>query len=313
MAPLRIVFMGSPEIAVSPLRAILGSEDKVVGIISQPDRPAGRGREVTPPPIALVAREQKIPLLQPERIKGDNDFLARLKGFEPDLIVVTAYGKILPPEILGLPPRRCLNLHFSLLPRYRGAAPVQWALINGESETGVTTLLMTAKVDAGPILLQKKTLIEPEDNAEILGHRLSVAGAELLAETIESLKSDRLDPIPQDERVTTLAPPLKKEDGRIDWTRKAKPILCQIRGMTPWPGTFTSLDKKILKIYSAEVIPEKKSAPPGTITAARPTGLDVACGWGLLRLKEVQLEGGKRMEAAEFLRGHPIPVGGKLG
>lgn len=313
MNPLKIIFMGSPEIAVPALRGLLESEDRVIGIISQPDKPGGRGRRLLAPPVALLAREKGVPLLQPEKIRNNPEFLQSLKKLGPDLIVVCAYGKILPRELLELPRLKSLNLHFSLLPRYRGAAPVQWALINNEPETGVTTLFVTEKVDAGPILLQKKAPIEPEDNAEILGHRLAVTGAELLRETVTLLKSEDLNPIPQEERLATPAPLLKKEDGKIDWTRKATAIHCQIRGMTPWPGAFTFLDKRILKIYSASVIPAKKPADPGEIVSASPDGLDAACGQGTLRIRELQLEGKKRMGAVEFLRGHALRFGQKLG
>lgn len=312
--PLKILFMGSPEIAVPALKALMESEDKVIGVVTQPDKPAGRGRGIHSPAVALFAREKRILLFQPEKIKNNPDYLKTVKEIGPDLIVVCAYGKILPRELLGLPPKKCINLHFSLLPKYRGAAPVQWALINDELETGVTTLIVTEKVDAGPILKQKKVVIEPEDNAEILGKRLAVAGAQLLVETIEALKSEEIEPMPQNDRQATDAKPLKKEDGRLDWSRKAKVLLCQIRGMNPWPGAFTTLDKRVFKIYGAEVVPGKKTdATPGTVVGTGPEGIDVVCGIGVLRLREVQLEGGKKMETGEFLRGHKMAVGIRLG
>jgi methionyl-tRNA formyltransferase len=310
---MKILFMGSPGMAVPPLKALLESEDRLIGVVTQPDRPAGRGMTLTPPPVAVLAKEKGLPLFQPQTIKNNPDFFKTLKEMAPDLIVIVAYGKILPKEILDLPPKKCLNVHFSLLPKYRGAAPVQWALINDESETGVTTFYLVEKVDAGPILLQKKVLIEPEDNAEILGHRLAVAGAQLLKETIERLKANELDPVPQNERSATYAPPLKKEDGRIDWKRKAKAIGCQIRGMTPWPGAYTQLNGKMFKIHSAELISGKKSGTPGEVIQAGPLGMEVACGQGAILLKEIQLEGKRKMEVSEFLRGHPIEVGQKLG
>lgn len=311
---MKILFMGSPEIAVPALKALMESEDKVIGVVTQPDKPAGRGREIHSPAVASLATKEGLLLLQPETIRNNANFLDELKKLAPDLIVVCAYGKILPREILGLPPKKCINLHFSLLPKYRGAAPVQWALINDESETGVTTLYVTEKVDAGPVLRQKKVVIEPEDNTEILGKRLAVAGAQLLVETIEALKNEDLEPMPQNDRQATDAKPLKKEDGRLDWSRKAKVLLCQIRGMNPWPGAFTTLDKRVFKIYGAEVGPGKKTdATPGTVVGTGPEGIDVVCGIGVLRLREVQLEGGKKMETGEFLRGHKIAVGIRLG
>lgn len=305
--------MGSPEMAVPSLKTLLESEDQVVGVVSQPDKPAGRGMTLLSPPVATLAKEKKIPLFQPETIKNNPDFLKTLKELAPDLIVIVAYGKILPKEILNLPPKKCINVHFSLLPKYRGAAPVQRALINDESETGVTTFYLVEKVDAGPLLLQKRVPIEPEDNAEILGHRLAVTGAKLLIETIEALKAEELDPAPQNERLATMAPPLNKEDGKIDWTRKGKAIVSQIRGMTPWPGAFTFLNGKLFKIHSAELIPGKKAAAPGEVILTGPLGLEVACGQGVLLLKEIQLEGKKKMDASEFLKGHPIEAGQKLG
>ena len=311
MSSLKIVFMGTPETALPSLRALLESDHRVVGVVSQPDRPAGRGRQLTPPPVAALGREKKIPLFQPESIKNNPDFLKTLKELSPDLIVIVAYGRILPKEILDLPRQKCINVHFSLLPKYRGAAPIQWALMNGESETGVTTFYLAEKLDAGPVLMKKKTIIEPEDNTEILGNRLAVIGAQLLIETIEAIKGGSIDPIVQNEREVTLAPPLKKEDGIIDWGRKAKSLANQIRGVTPWPGATTHLKGKIFKIYSAE--PLSKKGVPGEVVQTGPEGFEVACGQGSLLLKEVQLEGGKRMGAADFLKGHPIEIGEKLG
>lgn len=313
MVPLRIVFMGSPEMAVPALKALLNSGEKVVGVVSQPDRPAGRGREITPPSMARLAREEKIPLFQPEFLKNNPEFSKSLKDLAPDLIVVVAYGRILPLEILNLPPLKCINVHFSLLPKYRGAAPLQWALINGEEETGVTTFSIVEEMDAGPILMQKKVVIEPEDNAGILGNRLAVTGAQLLLETLEGLKSHSLDPVPQNERLATAAPPLKKENGRIDWSRKARTIFNQIRGMNPWPGAYTTLNGKLLKIYRAEATAGKKGLQPGEAVPADAERLEITCGQGALLLKEVQWEGGRKMGTADFLKGHPVPAGSRLG
>ena len=308
----KILFMGSPEAAVPSLKALLEEKDAVLGVVSQPDRPAGRGQGLTSPPVALLAREKKIPLFQPDRIRDNQGFFKTLKELAPDLIVVAAYGRLLPREVLELTPGRCLNVHFSLLPKYRGAAPVQWALINGETESGVTIMQIVERLDAGPILSQKKVLIEPEDNAEILGHRLATVGADLLRETIDRLKDGTIEPIPQNDRLATLAPPLKKEDGRIDWTKKARTIFCQIRGMTPWPGAFTQLDKKLLKIYSTEVIARRREAVPGEILSVSPEGIEIACGQEALLIKEVQLEGKKKMPVSEFLKGHPLERGQRL-
>lgn len=306
--------MGSPEIAVPSLRAILESSHKVAGVVSQPDKPAGRGRELTPPPVAAFAKVKGLPLFQPDRIRGNAEFLEQLKRLKPDVIAIVAYGKILPKEILDLPPHGCVNVHFSLLPKYRGAAPLQWALINGDEETGVTVFrLKDGPVDSGPILLQKKVMLHDEDNAEILGHRLAVIGAEILLETLDGLADGTAEAIPQNDRLATHAPLLKKEDGQIDWSRKAKAVWGQIRGMTPWPGAFTSLHGKRLKIHAAETIDHARKGRPGEITELTDEGLHVSCGQGALLIKELQLEGGKRLAADVFLKGHPLGAGDKLG
>lgn len=299
--------------AVPSLEALLKSKNQVVAVVSQPDKPSGRGLEIHASAVSQVAIEHKIPLLQPVSLKNDPDFLRALQELAPDLIVVVAYGKILPPEVLTLPPRRCINVHFSLLPKYRGAAPVQWALINEEEETGVTTFFLTDKLDTGPILMQRKIPIHEEDNAKILGHRLAIAGAELLIETVEALGLNQVEPVPQNERLATFAPPLKKEDGQIDWSEKAKTIQNRVRGMTPWPGAFTFFKGKRLKVHHTELLAGRKGSPAGEILVAGPERLEVACGQGALLISELQLEGGKRLTTSDFLKGHPIAPGERLG
>ncbi|MDO8461336.1 MAG: methionyl-tRNA formyltransferase [Deltaproteobacteria bacterium] len=320
---MKILFAGSPEIALPSLEALVHSSSggtpsggapfgiEVVAVLSQPDRPAGRGQKETSPPVALLAKQRKIPLFQPEKL--DEPLFKKLKGLSPDLMIVVAYGKILPKTFLELPPQGCLNLHFSLLPKYRGAAPVQWALIHDESETGVTTVRMTEKLDAGPVLLQRRVPIQQEDTVPILSKRLANIGSELLIETLVALQKGEVVPEPQDEKETTWAPSLKKEDGQIDWSHSAKSLANLIRGTTPWPGAYTFLDKKRLKIQNAGAFDLKKKSAPGSVIAITPAGLDVACGQGMLQLYEVQLEGGKRLPVAEFLKGHPIAIGAKLG
>jgi methionyl-tRNA formyltransferase len=311
---MKILFMGSPEVAVPSLKTLLddAKKNKIVGVVSQPSRPSGRGREISSPAVARFAKENNLLLFQPEKVKNNPEFLEILKSLEPDLIVVVAYGKILPKEILELPPKGCVNVHFSLLPKYRGAAPMQWAMIHEETETGVTTMKISQKLDAGDIYLQKKTAILPEDDAEILGHRLAIVGAQLLAETIEGIESDSLDPIPQNDAQATLAPPLKKEDGKIDWSEKAKTIASKIRAVVPWPGAFTFLNGKLLKIYHASPLPRKQAAP-GEILATNAEGIEIACAQDALLITELQLEGKRRMSASDFLKGHPLEVGQKLG
>lgn len=307
--PLRIVFMGSPPWAVPSLSALLQSGEKIVAVVTQPDKPAGRGRSLASCAVARFAGDKGLPLLQPEKIQ-DGPEIERLN---PDLIVVCAYGKILPRVLLDLPPQKCINVHFSLLPKYRGAAPVQWALINGDTETGATTLFMTEKVDAGPILRQRKIAIKADDDRETLGRRLSNVGADVLLETMELLKSGNLHPLPQNDREATPAPLLRKEDGWIDFGKKATTLVNQIRGMTPWPGAYTTLVGKAFKIYRAEILPRQHPGQPGEIVTAGPLGIEVACGQESLLLEEIQLEGKKRMPAAEFVKGHPLKTGTRFG
>lgn len=311
MARRNILFMGSPEWALPSLKALLESGDQIVAVVTQPDRPAGRGQEVTPCAVAQWTREAKLPLWQPEKI--DEPFLKQVKEVSPDFVIVVAYGKILPKSFLDLTPNRCLNLHFSLLPKYRGAAPIQWALLNDEAETGVTTMVINERLDAGPVLLQKKVVLSEEDTTETLGARLANIGSPLLLETLEALKNGELTPKPQNEREATLAPSLKKEFGHIDWSRKARAIGCQVRAASPWPGAWTLLDGKQLKIHRAEVLGHHHPESPGSVVATGLQGIEVACGQDRLLLTEVQLEGRKKMDAIDFLNGYPLAGGKKLG
>lgn len=312
----KILFMGSPEWALPSLKALLESGHQVVGVVTQPDRPAGRGQEVSPCAVAAYARASGLPLLQPEKI--DDPFLGEVKKTNADLAIVVAYGRILPRSFLQLFPNRCWNVHFSLLPKYRGAAPVQWALLNDEPETGVTTMLIQERLDAGPILMQKKIVMSEEDTASTLGTRLANAGGHLLRETLEALANDELSPQPQNEREVTLAPSFKKEDGRLDWNRKAKALWCQVRAMNPWPGAWTLVDGKRLKIHHAECLSRKTTEPPGTVISAGakgnlPKGIEIACGHDVLLVDELQLEGKKKMNASDFLQGYPLAEGKQLG
>ena len=235
---MRIVFMGTPEFAVPSLEALLKSDDRVVGIVTQPDRPRGRGQRLSPSPVKVIAQREQLPLLQPTKMK-DPAFMAELSGWKPDFIAVAAFGRILPPAILSLPPRGCVNVHGSLLPKYRGAGPIQWAIINGETETGITTMLMDEGMDTGAILLQEKIPIVPEDTAGSLSPRLADLGGRLLVETLAQLKAGTLTPRPQDHAQASLAPLLKKEDGVIDRSLPATMIANRIIGLTPWPGAHT--------------------------------------------------------------------------
>ena len=309
---MRIVFMGTPEFAVPSLEALLKSEDQVVGIVTQPDRPKGRGQELAPPPIKLIAQRANIPLLQPLKIRTP-DFLEALAAWQPDLIAVTAFGRILHAPILSLPPRGCVNVHGSLLPKYRGAAPVQWAVINGETETGITTMLMDEGMDTGPMLLQARLSILPEDTAGSLAPRLAELGGRLLVETIAQLKAGLLTAQPQDHAQATMAPLLKKEDGLLDWTMSAQALANRIRGLSPWPGAYTFHGPARWNIWNAGAMNEPTGDAPGTIVGVAKQSLRVATGNGLLELLEIQTANSKRMPVGQFLSGHRIIPGGMLG
>jgi methionyl-tRNA formyltransferase len=306
----RIVFMGTPGFAVPTLKALIESENDLVSVITKPDTPKGRGRRVTPPPIKTLALDYNIPVSQPEKIKTDQ-FYTELKECEPDIICVAAYGKILPKSILDLPTYGCINVHASLLPKYRGAAPVNWAIIRGEKITGITTMMMDEEMDTGDILLQREVKIEVEDDAESLSEKLSIAGAEVLIETIRLQKEGKLPRMPQDHSKATYAPMLKKEHGIIDWRKSAEEILNLIRGTLPWPGAHTTINGKNLKLYKAEV--SHGTGQPGEVIMSESGSLRVATGDGAVDIREIQIEGGKRLPTRAFLIGRKIPRGSILG
>lgn len=309
---MRVIFMGTPDFAVPSLEALLNSDDEVVGVVTQPDRPKGRGQTMTFSPVKDLAVGRQIPILQPTKMK-DPDFLAALQKWDADVIAVAAFGRILPPSILSLPRHGCLNVHGSLLPRYRGAAPIQWAIIKGETETGITTMLMDEGMDTGAILLQERMAIEPQDTAGSLSVRMAALGGRLLSETMKHLKSGTLMPSPQDDRQATLAPILKKEDGLIDWNEPARSLANRIRGLSPWPGayTFSHADRWVL--WKAAPLSEPASAAPGTIVDVTKQALHIATGDGLLAVNELQVANSRRMMVAQYLAGHPIQPGLRLG
>lgn len=308
---MRIVFMGTPEFAVPSLEALLKSDDQVVGIVTQPDRPRGRGQHLSPSPVKLIAQREHLSLLQPTKMK-DPAFLAELSGWKPEVIAVAAFGRILPPAILSLPPRGCINVHGSLLPKYRGAGPVQWALINGETETGITTMLMDEGMDTGAMLLQATMAIEPDDTAGSLSPRLAELGGRLLMQTLAQLKAGSLAPHAQDHSQATLAPLLKKEDGVIDWTMAASSIANRIRGLTPWPGAYTFLKEDRWTISRATARDETTTVAPGQITALTKDTIYVATGKGVLAIHELQPANARRMSAAQYLAGHSLQTGIQL-
>lgn len=304
--------MGTPDFAVPSLEALLRSDDEVVGVVTQPDRPKGRGQSLTPPPVKVLAQQRGVPILQPEKMK-DPVFLDALRAWQPELIAVTAFGRILPKIILDLPPRGCVNVHGSLLPKYRGAAPIQWAVINGETETGITTMWMDEGMDTGPMLLQERVPIDPKDTAGSLAQKLAPIGGALLTETIRQLKAGTLTPRPQDHQSATMAPILKKGDGLIDWRLQAKVIANRVRGLSPWPGAFTyaGADRWLLWAVTLTSLPSG-GAVPGSICATRPDALLVATGDDLLAITEFQPASSRRMTVPQYLAGHPPPIGLRL-
>ena len=306
-----IVFMGTPEIAAVTLKELLQGPDPVVGVVTQPDRPAGRGQKTISSPVRGVAESHGVPVIAPEKIR-DPGFLATLNDWNPQIIVVVAFGRILPATILDLAPHGCLNVHYSLLPKYRGAAPAAWTIINGEEKGGVTTMRLEQKMDAGPIYLQEETAVPPDETTASLQDKLTPVGARLLLETIRRLKDGTLAPQTQDEAKATFAPMIKKEDGLIDWSRSAAEIECRVRGFTPWPSAYTHLRGKLMKVHRAKVIATTERGNPGEIIRADGNGFWVATGSGALSLEEVQLENRKRLLGVEFLKGTRIGKGERL-
>jgi methionyl-tRNA formyltransferase len=309
---MRIVFMGTPHAAVPALRQCLADGHEVVAVWTQPDKPVGRGHRIAFSPVKEFALSQRLTVHQPARIKND-EAKALFASHDADVAVVVAYGRILPDEFLRAPRRGCINVHFSLLPLYRGAAPANWAIINGETETGVTTMLMEPTLDTGPILLQSKTEIGNTQTAPDLMERLAYFGSILLGETLNSL--DDLTPRPQNDRDATFAPILKKEDGLIDWTQSASAIERRVRGLQPWPNAYTSFNSRGLTVWSAQsTTSPASSAPPGEIIVAQGDDLVVTCGeQTALQLIEVQPEARKRIGVRDFINGLHPKVGDRFG
>jgi methionyl-tRNA formyltransferase len=309
MAGRRVIFMGTPEFACPTLRLLIERGEQVVAVVTQPDRPKGRGQQTLPPPVKVLAESHGIPVLQPHRVRVP-EAIAEIRALEPELIVVVAFGQILPKALLDIPPLGCINVHASLLPRYRGAAPLNWCIINGETETGVTTMLMDVGLDTGDMLVKKATPIDPDEDAQSLHDRLSLLGAETMAATLELLDAGKLVPEKQDDSLTCYAPMLKKELGRIDWDKDPLTIKNLVRGVTPWPGAYSYLDGKMLKLFRVRT--GSGAGAPGTVLAAGKQGLEVACQGGSIIVDELQLEGKKRLPAADFLAGYKVAAGTKL-
>ena len=300
--------MGTPDFAVPSLEALLGAGHEVVGVFSQPDRPVGRHQNrLQPTPVKACAQARGVPVFQPEKLR-DGAALAVLKELDPELIVVAAYGRVLPDDILALSPKGCINVHSSLLPRYRGAAPINWAILNGDGETGVTIMDMVHELDAGDILAQVSTPIDPAEDAAGLFDRLSRLGGELLTKTGEQIEAGTAMRAPPDPEQVSYAPMLSKALSPVDWTRPAQAIHDQIRGLIPWPGASTdALTGETLKLWRSRVADRTSQAAPGTVLSAGPAGIDVACGGGsVLTILELQAPGSRRMGAGDYLRGHPL-------
>jgi methionyl-tRNA formyltransferase len=335
MTALRIIFLGTAELSCASLQALAGdAKFQITAVVTQPDRPKGRELKLQPSPVKSLALRLGLPVFQPERAR-DEKFIAELQALQPDLIVTVAYGQILPPAILELPRHGCLNVHTSLLPKYRGAAPIQWAIANGDTETGVTIMKMDVGLDTGDIGATRRTPIQPEDNSATLHDRLAQLGAELLAQTIPDYIAGNIPPRPQPAEGVSYAAKIKKDDGRIDWNRPAREIWNRLRAFTPWPGAFTfwlgvppsggnvirteeppkgrtpnTPRPILLKIWKAELFEDSGAA--GEILSADKNGIVVTCGRDALRILELQREGGKRLSAAGFLAGHPLKAGGKF-
>ena len=300
--------MGTPPFAVPALKALHENGHDITMVVTQPDRPRGRGRKVSPPAVKATALDLGYQILQPTSIKTTefNDLIAHQK---PDFLVVIAFGRILPENVLALPRWGTINVHASLLPKYRGPAPIQWAVINGEKETGVCTQLMEKELDTGDLLLSVKETIKPDDTAGDLHDRLAVKGATVLIDTLQGLANKKIQPVGQDHSLAGYAPMLTKDDGLINWNKPAKSLESFIRGVTPWPGAYTFLGDKRLKIFKSRPITAEITEPPGTVLKGFPDELRIATAKGALLIEELQGASGKRLLIKDFLRGHPIPPG----
>ena len=308
---MRVVFMGTPDFSVPTLECLI-KEHEVIAVVTQPDKPKGRGKAMQYPPVKEFALAHDLPVWQPARVR-DEEFLARLRSWEPDVIVVVAFGQILPESILNLPRFGCINVHASLLPKYRGAAPIQWAIINGEQETGVTIMYMEKGLDTGDMIAKASIAIEPDETGESLHDKLSVLGGPLLLQALKQIQEGTAARIRQDDSLSCYAGMLTKELGKIDWEKDAVSIERLIRGLNSWPSAYTTYEDKTLKIWAAELAEGKKNRIPGTVIDVDKTSFTVQTGKDALRILEVQIQGKKRMPVQAFLLGHTIRSGMTLG
>lgn len=309
---MKVIFMGTPDFSVGTLKALVEAGNDVVLAVTQPDKPKGRGKEMQFTPVKECAMEYGIPVYQPKRIR-EPECMEVLRNYEADIMVVVAFGQILPKEILEMCPYGCVNVHASLLPKYRGAAPIQWAIIDGEEVTGVTTMQMNEGLDTGDMLLKTEVVIEPKETGGSLHDKLSEAGAALCVETLKALEAHTVTPIPQGEMTTAYAKMLDKQLGNIDWKKSATEIERLIRGLSPWPSAYTSWNGKVMKIWDASALEETERNVPGTIVRVEKDAFYVQTGSGLLKVSELQIPGKKRMDAGAFLRGYQVKEGEILG
>ncbi len=315
---LRIVYMGTPDFAVPALNALATSSDDVVGVITQPDRRRGRGKKRRPTAVKVAAEDAGLPIFQPENI-NDDLALEHHKDWAPDVVVVAAYGQILSPKVLNVPPHGCINIHASLLPKYRGAAPINWAIANGEESSGITIMEMEEGLDTGPMLLKKRTLIGPLETAGELHDRLAEMGAELIVDVMRLIHLDSLNPVEQDDAQSSYAPMLSRDDGALNWSDSAASLAFKIRGFHPWPGTFSTVElaneeSERIKFHLARALDTASNQPPGTVIRAdRKAGeLHIATGEGVLECLELQAPGRRAMDIGDFLNGHTINEGDRF-
>lgn len=310
---MNVVFMGTPDFAVPTLQALYDGGHNVQAVFTQPDKPKGRGYKLTPPPVKVLALSHDTHVYQPASLKKNGEeYIELLKKLAPDCIVVVAYGKILPQSVLEIPKYGCVNVHGSLLPKYRGAGPIQWAVLNDEEKTGITTMLMGEGIDTGAMLLQEETPIGENETAAELFDRLAVMGAELLTETLEKLEKGEITPVPQDESQSSYAPMLSKDMCNVDFNNPVRKIHKQICGLSDWPCAVTMLDGKRIKVYRSEIVSYTPCGEPvGSIVNEK--DFSVACSDGVIRFTEIQAEGSKRMKTADYLRGKPVQMGSILG
>lgn len=305
---MRIIFMGTPDFSVPTLERLTASKHSVIAVVTQPDKPKGRGKEVRMTPVKECALKHGIPVYQPVKAR-DKAFVEEMRALNPDVMVVIAFGQILPGELLKVPAYGCVNIHASLLPKYRGAAPIQWAVINGDKETGITTMQMDVGMDTGDMLEKLVIRLEPKETGGSLFDRLSLLGGDLILSTLEKLESGTLIPTPQDHEQATYVKKISKELGDIDWTMDAAAIERLIRGLNPWPSAYSHYKGRLLKIWEADVLPGEKQGACGQILSANGDSLTVQTGDGILAVRSIQIEGKKRMDTAAFLRGFPVERG----